>query len=702
MLDCEFLWERLKIRPNAQQSSPLTSTSPSSTLISTSTISHHPIVPCSLAAPSPSVVRLRVCHFNANSIRAHIERVRLFLDSQPTFHIIGVTETKLGTISEDRLVSLKGYTLFRRDRSTTGGGVALYVHESLSATHICSSSTVWSGKPGYPEYLFCEVKPRNGPPMFVGVVYRPPHAPFIRGTDFIEKLTTHMHDYASKIIVGDFNADQLNFTDADAGFIRELLDENSLYSVPYGATHHTATSDTWLDLCLVDSNDTVVDFWKTTAPFIDGHDLITASIDILISVPAKSVFSYRNFNQVDSSSLNRFLNACNWSVIKEEGFSVEDAIGCLYDNLNSAMNELAPVQTFEFKKGKQPWFTDDVKSLSSESDRLYRRYRRTRLTTDLFIYRAARDKAHQIVESAKLDFFYNRLGGLTDPKEIWRELRHLGVAPTPENDLGEFTIEELNAHFAKVSFDSTASPLSEFLSSLDTATNAQHSFDFRDVTPTEVSDAIKFARSQAVGIDGIPQKFVALASDHLAPVLCSIFNRSLATSTFPEIWKQSVIIALNKVRPPSSPGDFRPISLLCFLSKVLERLVFNQLSNYLENHGLFDELQSGYRESHSTQTTLLKLTEDIRTGLDRKRLTALLLFDFSKAFDTVCHRTLLKSYTVWASLFPRYAGLLPISLDDPRLFAVPLVLHHHFCVSTGEFRRVLSLDLCSSSSTLVI
>ena len=98
---------------------------------------------------------LRVCHFNANSLRARIESLRLFLTKRPYFHIIAITETKLGSIVDDSLVSLNGYTLLRQDRKTTGGVVALFVHNSLSVSRLQSSSGKWAGKPGLPEYLFC-------------------------------------------------------------------------------------------------------------------------------------------------------------------------------------------------------------------------------------------------------------------------------------------------------------------------------------------------------------------------------------------------------------------------------------------------------------------------------------------------------------------------------------------------------------------
>ena len=80
-----------------------------------------------------------------------------------------------------------------------------------------------------------------------------------------------MHDYGTKIIVGDFNADQL-CSSADAIFVRRFIENNGLQSIPYGATYHRDTSDSWLDLCLVDKQDDVVDFWKSESPFADGHE----------------------------------------------------------------------------------------------------------------------------------------------------------------------------------------------------------------------------------------------------------------------------------------------------------------------------------------------------------------------------------------------------------------------------------------------
>lgn len=96
------------------------------------------------------------------------------------------------------------------------------------------------------------------------------------------------------------------------------------------------------------------------------------------------------------------------------------------------------------------------------------------------------------------------------------------------------------------------------------------------------------------------------------------------------------------MKNPHSPSDFRPISILSYLSKVLERIVYDQLSTYAHNSQIMDPLQTGFRIGNSTQTALVRLSDDVRLAIDRRMVTLLILFDFSKAFDTVSHTILLR------------------------------------------------------------
>ena len=106
------------------------------------------------------------------------------------------------------------------------------------------------------------------------------------------------------------------------------------------------------------------------------------------------------------------------------------------------------------------------------------------------------------------------------------------------------------------------------------------------------------------------------------------------TSTYPNIWKGAFIRPLPKTDMPTAPKDYRPINILPALSKALERIVHKQLTDYFNEHSLFDTYQSGFRTGHSTTTALLKVTEDIRQAMDEQMSTVLTLLDFGKAFDS--------------------------------------------------------------------
>ena len=224
--------------------------------------------------------------------------------------------------------------------------------------------------------------------------------------------------------MGDFNANQL-CNSFDAVFIRNLLSSNSLQLVPHGATYHR-DSGTWLDLCIIDKQDTLLDYWKSETPFIDNHSIITATIDASVPKFIAKLFSYLDFKSVNKNDLVAYLCSCDWTVGSD---SPESRLSVLYSNLLSAMNRLVPLKTIKPTKYNHSWFTSLHKNLISERNRLFRRYRRTRLSVDLLLYRQARDHAHKIIQSSRLEDYYTRLSSITDPSLLWKELRHLGVVP---------------------------------------------------------------------------------------------------------------------------------------------------------------------------------------------------------------------------------------------------------------------------------
>ena len=143
-------------------------------------------------------------------------------------------------------------------------------------------------------------------------------------------------------------------------------------------------------------------------------------------------------------------------------------------------------------------------------------------------------------------------------------------------------------------------------------------------------------------LDPLPTPLLLEFLDELLPTLTCIVNASLQSGSFPLVFKTAVVKPLLKKASldPNTLKSYRPVSNLSFLSKVIERVVLQQLLMYLNEHHLISPSQSAYRSHHSTETALLKVTNDILLSLDSGHASFLILLDLSAAFDTIDHRIL--------------------------------------------------------------
>ena len=148
--------------------------------------------------------------------------------------------------------------------------------------------------------------------------------------------------------------------------------------------------------------------------------------------------------------------------------------------------------------------------------------------------------------------------------------------------------------------------------------------------------------TKATGHDNLSLKFIKDGFFVLGPLLLCIINTSIATNTFPDTWKQSIIKPLLKSGDEKLPSNYRPISLLPVCSKILEKTIANQLSKFLEGRNVFHKNQYAYRSGIGTQDALLNINETVYHEMDKGNLTLLLFLDLSKAFDSVHHEILIR------------------------------------------------------------
>jgi len=249
---------------------------------------------------------LRACHVNCQSLIGHLDDFRLYFTSN-RYHVICISESWLLPSISDDYVALPGYTLVRCDRTgdRRGGGVALYVENSLKVRVLATSGGVYCRKP---EFLIVEIQ-SNTEKLLLASVYRPPKTGFLH--EFEDTLLELFSDYSNLIIFGDFNANLCTST-FESNHLREFLYSSNLHLILYNPTYHMENTSTWLDVCAVDNEEKLVRFGQRDVSFLSAHDLIYAEYNISVARDTVKRVRVRDFRNFDGDRFIRDLSESGW------------------------------------------------------------------------------------------------------------------------------------------------------------------------------------------------------------------------------------------------------------------------------------------------------------------------------------------------------------------------------------------------------
>ncbi len=590
---------------------------------------------------------LTIEHVNAQSLQSNFEEIKMCVNDRD-IDVLCVSETWLHTNTPDELVNIPNYVIYRCDNGR-GGGVCIYTKKELKTHLITFPVTRQVGV----EDLWVSIQSNKYPAVIIGCVYRHPKAT-VDSYEYLQDVFRQL--CISKkffYILGDFNCDLL-LKDSK---LSSILKNNRLVQIIDVPTRVTSTSATLLDLIITNNSDAILG--KSVVPqLISDHDLIGIKVNITKPRRLPEIKTFRQLRHYNKDTFSEYILTEHHSFNKI--FNTDDVnmqVNIFNENFIKCLDQCAPIVTKEIKRPFSPWFNEDLKEVINKKNAIHNKLKRDR-TNALLIeqYRHEKKQVKAFIQLSKKQYYLNKLtNNKNNSTAKWKVIKE--IIPNQKNcqkgyifeDM-ETKAEEFNNFFADVgknTYELTQKSLTNNdldFSQLSAVICDNRNIKFRPqpVNVETVTLTIKnLKETRSVGCDGISLKFIRDALYVIISYLTCIINTSLTTGVFPQVWKHALVIPLFKKGDQDSVNNYRPISLLPILSKIIEKIVSTQLLDFLLKHNLLSNCQHGFRPNFSTETALQKITDTIYNNMDRKMISLLSLCDLSKAFDSVNHSILL-------------------------------------------------------------
>ena len=340
---------------------------------------------------------------------------------------------------------------------------------------------------------------------------------------------------------------------------------------------------------------------------------------------------------------------------------------------NTTVDKFVPIRPQtrkEIKKSSSPWITIQITKNIKTRRKLYKKYLSNQNASNWLKFSSYRNKLNSQIAKAKKNYFnFEIVKAKSDTKQTWKvmnQIVNLKFNSNSNNEIREINDESntKTCDAKKISdiFNDFFTNVGKNLSkSIDNSTDGlntnfiknslnlgHHSFFLNALTPYDVKKYISELNPQkATKLNFSPTKIIKLSTEIISPIISDIFNKCIKEAVFPNSLKSAEIRPIFKKGNKLLTSNYRPISILSPFSKIFEKHICTQLTNFMTKHNILHASQFGFRTNSSTEMAVSQIIEEITNKFQNGEYTCSIFLDLAKAFDTVDHEILMNKLCIY-------------------------------------------------------
>lgn len=490
-------------------------------------------------------------------------------------------------------------------------------------------------------------------------------------TQEIHKLINQLP--SPRIILGDFNAHSPIWgsekTDARGLKIEELTNKLNIVTLNTGeATRFNSSNGNFsaIDLSMCDASLAPLLTWSTLGRLHGSdHFPIRLESNTLIKKDSGIFLPKWNLKQANWEQYRQIIEQ-NISTISIEEDPIQE-VESFKNLILEAASKTVRKTTNKLNHKSVPWWNTECGKAIAESKSAFNRLKRHKNLENLLEFKRLRARARYIVKKSRRESWTKYTSSITSSTpipEVWSKIRAIkgehgsnkivclqkGAEVTgSDTDI----CETLADHYESQSSDENYS--AEFLnlkrdceSNHITIENQDDHPLSQEISLEELETALESCNSSSPGPDNIPYAFLVNLPENGKKHLLNLYNHIYLHHKFPPSWAEAIILPLHKPnKPRNQASSYRPISLTCSMCKILEKIVNNRLTWYIETKNLLSPYQNAFRKNRSTTDNLIYLESEIHAAFANKQKLTAIFFDLKKAYDTTWTYRIIKTIADW-------------------------------------------------------